>query len=207
MTATPAASKELHYMFAHIEDDKLVEDPDDPTSIRIQRPQIHRTWVLLVPETRIMYAPSETLWDRIAECPLLSITPDSGRFGSLAPFLSLFRPSIPSPYPFYRSPFSKAPPKGATASTFINDHKLCPNVQGAVYLTDQHVEVLSPSLPLYFSEYDTRSMENLLRFMTTLRNLFRSLLKFYEKPNEYAIESDQASFPYPRSYRSFGTTV
>ncbi|KAJ4469916.1 hypothetical protein C8J55DRAFT_479460 [Lentinula edodes] len=84
-----------------------------------------------------------------------------------------------------------------------------PNVQalGAVYLTDQYVEVLSPSLPLYFSEYDTRSMENLLRFMTALRNLFRSLLKVYEKPNDYAIDSDQVSFPYPRSYRSSGTTV
>ncbi|KAJ3808326.1 hypothetical protein F5876DRAFT_78853 [Lentinula aff. lateritia] len=155
---TPAASKELNYMLAHIEDDKLVEDPDDPTfdfggpgnnfnffiaPIRKQRLQIHHKWV---PEKSF-------------------------------PVLSDWRKTrIPSVLVIHNGP----------------------NVQalGAVYLTNQYVEVLSPSLPLYFSE-----------FMTALRNLFRSLLKVYEKPNEYAFESDQASFPYPRSYRSFGTTV
>lgn len=85
-----------------------------------------------------------------------------------------------------------------------------PNVQalGAVYLADQYVEVLSPSLPLYFSEYDTRSMEHLLRFMTALRRLFRSLLTIYKKPNDYAVDHGQVTFPYPRSYPSLsGSTV
>ncbi|KAJ3858930.1 hypothetical protein EV359DRAFT_87023 [Lentinula novae-zelandiae] len=84
-----------------------------------------------------------------------------------------------------------------------------PNVQalGAIYLTNQYVEVLSPLLLLYFNKYETRSMENLLRFMTALQNLFCSLLKVYKKPNDYTIDSDQVSFPYPYSYRSSGTTV
>lgn len=79
-----------------------------------------------------------------------------------------------------------------------------PNIQalGAIYLSDQYVEVLSPSLPLYFNEYDTRSMENLLQFMTALRRLFRSLCTVYKKPNDYAVDPSQVDFPYPRSYES-----
>ncbi|GAW01818.1 hypothetical protein LENED_003433 [Lentinula edodes] len=356
MTATPPPSKELNYMFAHIEDDKLVEDPDGLaydyggpgdsvysfiSPIRKQRPEIHRKWV---PETPIMYAPSETLWDRVAECPPVEYKTGYWRVWESGPLPAPVPPIDPVSISVFLNIFNvpqKAPSKGATASTFINDHRsdpiaigrqkqddfyhvpislfhaefaqfkedivsallirmtlayrwskelsgffedekkreskfhellsdlldgykvpllvevkieftqgscdavfeivLCdqegvrlilsndkykgdwrktripsilvihngPNVQalGAVYLTDQYVEVLSPSLPLYFSEYDTRSMENLLRFMTALRNLFRSLLKVYEKPNDYAIDSDQVSFPYPRSYRSSGTTV
>lgn len=44
-----------------------------------------------------------------------------------------------------------------------------------VDLVELYVEPLSPSLPLYFNEYDKVSMENLLRFMAALRRLFRSL--------------------------------
>ncbi|KAJ4469929.1 hypothetical protein C8J55DRAFT_479485 [Lentinula edodes] len=410
MTTTPPASKELNYMFAHIEDDKLVKDPVNPkfdyggpgdyfdsfiAPIRKQRPQIHRKWVLLVPETPIIYAPSATLWDRVAECPPVEYYAGYWRLWETGPLPAPVPPIDPVSISVLLVPRSqyaqlnekrdkltdlrvknilqrpqKAPSNGATASTFINDHRsnpiaigrpkqddfyhvpislfhaefaqfredivsgaldqelsplayrwlkelsgffedekkreskfnellsdlldgykvvkkkigsfesgggidpkdldfpdlvvkpllvevkieftqgscdavfeivLCdqegvrlilsndqykgdwrktripsvlvihngPNIQalGAVYLTDQYVEVLSPSLPLYFSEYDTHSMENLLRFMTALRNLFRSLLKVYEKPNDYAIDSDQVSFPYPRSYRSSGTTV
>ena len=60
-----------------------------------------------------------------------------------------------------------------------------PNIQalGAVYLSHQYVQVLSPSLPLYFNELDAHSMQNLLRFKTALRRLFRSLCTIYENPN------------------------
>ncbi|KAJ3876009.1 hypothetical protein F5051DRAFT_430107 [Lentinula edodes] len=325
MTATPPASRELKYMFAHIEGDKPVQNCDLKS---------------IVPETSIMYAPSTTLWDCVAECPPVAYH---------AGYWHIWQPG-PAPVPvpsndslnkerdkltdlrvknIFQRP-QKTPSKGAIASTFIpiaigrpkqdefyhvpislfhaefaqfkedivsgaleqelsplayrlllkttrsegpnfmthellsdllDDYKLAkkiigsfetdggidpndldlpdrihprlilsndnykgdwrktrilsvliihngPDVQalGAVYLTDQYVEVLSRSLPLYFSEYDTRSMENLLRFITALRNLFRSLLKVDEKSNDYAIDSDQFSFPYPRSYRSSGTT-
>ncbi|KAJ4487198.1 hypothetical protein C8J55DRAFT_604313 [Lentinula edodes] len=161
MTATPAASKELHYMFAHIEDDKIVEDPDDPTfdvggpgdnfiyfiaPIRKQRPQIHRKWVLLVPETPIMYAPSETLWD-LAD---MGVWPSSCNVPLIDPVsISVF--IVPrSQYAqlneardkltdlrvknIFQRP-QKAPSKGATASTFINDHKSnpCANVRRIVW--------------------------------------------------------------------------
>ncbi|KAJ3887214.1 hypothetical protein GG344DRAFT_80954 [Lentinula edodes] len=395
MTATAAASRELNYMFANIEDNKLVEDPDDPmfdyggpgdnftsfiTPIRKQRPQIHRKWVLLVPEIPIIYAPDETLWDRVAECPPVEYKTGYWRVWVSGPLPAPVPPIDPVSISVFIVPRSqyaqlneardkltdlrvknifqrpqKAPSKGATASTFINDHKSnpiaigrpkqddfyhvpislfhaefaqfkedivsgaldqelsplayrwskelsgffedenkreskfhellsdlldgykvvkkridsfetdggidpkdsdlpdllvkpllvevkieftqgsCdavfeivlydqegvrhilsndkykgdwrktripsvlvihngPNVQalGAVYLTDQYVEVLSPSLPLYFSD----PPESLPLSSQSL-----------QKPNEYAIESDQASFPYPRSYRSSGTTV
>ncbi|KAJ3931132.1 MAG: hypothetical protein NXY57DRAFT_1081734 [Lentinula lateritia] len=153
MTATPAASKELHYMFAHIEDDKLVEDPDDPTfdfgspgdnfiyfiaPIRKQRPQIHRKWVLLVPETPIImpaveyYAGYWQIWES----------------GPLPAPVPLIDPVSVSVFIVPRSQYAqlneardkfqrpqKAPSKGATASTFINDHKSnpCANVRRLVW--------------------------------------------------------------------------
>lgn len=77
-----------------------------------------------------------------------------------------------------------------------------PNIQalGAVYLSEQYVEVLSPSFPLYFSEYDDITMINLNRFMNALRRLFRSLCAVYEKPDNHTVEHSQVYFPYPRSY-------
>lgn len=80
-----------------------------------------------------------------------------------------------------------------------------PNVQalGAVYLSKQYVEVLSPSLPLYFNEYDSPAMCTLIRFLTALRRLFNSLCDIYKNPNDYAVETSQVDFPYPRSYQSF----
>jgi hypothetical protein len=80
-----------------------------------------------------------------------------------------------------------------------------PNIQalGAVHLMEQYVEVLSPSLPLYFSEYDIHAFENLIRFMTALRRLFRSLCNVYDNPNDYAVDSTQVSFPCYCFYDSF----
>lgn len=78
-----------------------------------------------------------------------------------------------------------------------------PNVQaiGAVNTGETYVEPLS-------SEFDTPSMENLIRFMTALRRLFRSLYAVYKKPNNHAVDADQVSFPYIRSYESpSGITV
>ncbi|GAV99187.1 hypothetical protein LENED_000627 [Lentinula edodes] len=139
MTATPAAGKELNYMFAHIEDDNLVEDPDDPTD---------RKWVLLVSETPIMHAPSETLWDRVAECPPVEYKTGYWRVWESGPLPApspLIDPVSISVFIVPRSQYAqlheardkltdlrvknifqrpqKAPSKGATASTFINDHK------------------------------------------------------------------------------------
>ncbi|KAF5368670.1 hypothetical protein D9757_010208 [Collybiopsis confluens] len=84
-----------------------------------------------------------------------------------------------------------------------------PNIQvlGAVWLADQYVEVLSPSLPLYFNEFDTEAFERLLRFMTSLRTLFRSLLEIYQDPEQHAVQHDQVTFPYPSSYDIFDGSV
>ncbi|KAF5377990.1 hypothetical protein D9757_009837 [Collybiopsis confluens] len=78
-----------------------------------------------------------------------------------------------------------------------------PNIQvlGAVCLDEPLIEVLSPSLPLYFNEYDTPAMENLIRFMGALRRLFRSLLEIYEKSTVDPIGRGQVNFPYPSSYQ------
>ncbi|KAF5378381.1 hypothetical protein D9757_010881 [Collybiopsis confluens] len=77
-----------------------------------------------------------------------------------------------------------------------------PNVQvlGVVWLAKQYVEVLSPSFPLHFNEFDTQAFENLLRFMTSLRTLFQALLKLYQEPDLHAVQHDQVTFPYPSSY-------
>ncbi|KAJ3846773.1 hypothetical protein EV368DRAFT_88543 [Lentinula lateritia] len=158
MTATPAASKELNYMLAHIEDDKLVEDPDDPTfdfggpgnnfnffiaPIRKQRLQIHHKWV---PEKSF-------------------------------PVLSDWRKTrIPSVLVIHNGP----------------------NVQalGAVYLTNQYVEVLSPSLPLYFSEF-TKSQTNTL--LNPIKQVFLILA-------HTGLLEPQFSSPTPTLSESFGSS-
>ncbi|KAF5347362.1 hypothetical protein D9757_015170 [Collybiopsis confluens] len=79
-----------------------------------------------------------------------------------------------------------------------------PNIQvlGAVCLAEPYIEVLSPSLPLYFNEYDAQAMESLIRFMGALRRLFRSLLTTYEKNSVVEpIRTSQIKFPYPSSYQ------
>ncbi|KAF5335612.1 hypothetical protein D9757_015360 [Collybiopsis confluens] len=80
-----------------------------------------------------------------------------------------------------------------------------PNIQvlGVVWLAEQYVEVLSPSFPLHFNEFDTPSFENLLRFMTSLCSLFRSLLDLYKYPEQHAVQYDQVAFPYPSFYDVF----
>lgn len=78
---------------------------------------------------------------------------------------------------------------------------------GAVNTSETYVEPLSSSIPLYFNEFDTASMENLIRFMTALRRLFRSLCAIYQKPNDHAVDYDQINFPYICSYKSFSGTI
>jgi hypothetical protein len=77
-----------------------------------------------------------------------------------------------------------------------------PNIQvlGAVYLAAEYVEVLSPSIPLYFNPYNSSAMEGLLRFMTALRHLFQSICKVYEHPTNHVVDKTQVVFPYPQSY-------
>jgi hypothetical protein len=52
-------------------------------------------------------------------------------------------------------------------------------------------------------------MENLIRFMTSLRQLFRSLRTIYENPGEHTVNVEQIDFTYPHSYQSdtFGATI
>ncbi|KAF5370410.1 hypothetical protein D9757_013134 [Collybiopsis confluens] len=79
-----------------------------------------------------------------------------------------------------------------------------PNIQvlGAVCLAEPYIEVLSPSLPLYFNEYDAQAMENLIRFMGGLRRLFRSILTVYEKKSTVEpVRASQVKFPCPSSYQ------
>ncbi|KAE9388589.1 hypothetical protein BT96DRAFT_1025391, partial [Gymnopus androsaceus JB14] len=79
---------------------------------------------------------------------------------------------------------------------------------GAVDIGETYVEPISSSIPLYFNEFDTASLENLLRFMTALRHLFRSLYAVYQKPNDHAVDADQVRFPHVRSYQSSsGVTI
>ncbi|KAF9062855.1 hypothetical protein BDP27DRAFT_1336043 [Rhodocollybia butyracea] len=65
-----------------------------------------------------------------------------------------------------------------------------PNVQaiGAVYTENPYVEPLSSSIPLDFNKFNTTSMETL--------------------PSKHAVDVDQVTFPYVRTYESSsGTTV
>ncbi|KAF9062703.1 hypothetical protein BDP27DRAFT_1336206 [Rhodocollybia butyracea] len=84
-----------------------------------------------------------------------------------------------------------------------------PNIQalGAVNTGEIYVEPLSSSVPLYFNEFDSTSMEILIRFMSALRRLFRSLHAIYQKPVDHAVDVDQITFPYVRSYKSSSDTV
>ncbi|KAJ3912955.1 hypothetical protein F5877DRAFT_71964 [Lentinula edodes] len=140
MTATPAAGKELNYMFAHIEDDNLVEDPDDPTfdfggpgdnfisfiaPIRKQRPQMgsskcppveYKTGYWRVWESGPLPAPSPLI-DPVSISVFIVPRSQYAQLHEARDKLTDLRVKN-----IFQRP-QKAPAKGATASTFINDHK------------------------------------------------------------------------------------
>lgn len=84
-----------------------------------------------------------------------------------------------------------------------------PNIQalGTVNTGEIYIEPLSSSVPLYFNEFDSTSMEILIRFMSALHHLFHSLHMIYQKPADHTVDVDQVNFPYVCSYKSFSGTL
>jgi hypothetical protein len=84
-----------------------------------------------------------------------------------------------------------------TLLDLISHYFTGPNIQvlGAVYLAAEYVEVLSPSIPLYFNPYNTSAMTDLLRFMTALRRLFQSICEVYEHPTNHLSTRHKSNFP------------
>lgn len=84
----------------------------------------------------------------------------------------------------------------------VSDTSIGPNIQvsGAVCLTKSYVEVISSSVPLHFNRFNPHALEDLIRLLSALRQLYESLVEIYLHPENHAIKTHQADFPYYNTY-------
>ncbi|KAF9260227.1 hypothetical protein L218DRAFT_962843 [Marasmius fiardii PR-910] len=75
------------------------------------------------------------------------------------------------------------------------------HVLGALCLEAPQVQVLSQPVSLYFNPLETRTMEDYLRFLVSLRTLYTSLRHIYLNPRDNAVSPDQIDFPYINSFK------